>query len=48
MLKVGYNYLSITPLWAISSGMAIFITVLSINLFGDGIREALDPRMRGR
>lgn len=48
MLKVGYNYLSITPLWAISSGMAIFITVLSINLFGDGVREALDPRMRGR
>ena len=48
MLKLSYNFLSITPLWAISAGMAIFVTVLSINLFGDGIREALDPRLRGR
>ena len=48
MLKLSYDFLSVAPLWAISSGMAIFITVLSINLFGDGIREALDPRLRGR
>jgi peptide/nickel transport system permease protein len=27
-------------------GMAIFITVLSFNLFGDGLRDALDPRAR--
>jgi peptide/nickel transport system permease protein len=27
-------------------GMAIFITVMSFNLFGDGLRDALDPRGR--
>jgi len=36
--------------WWIStfSGAAIFITVLAFNLFGDGIREALDPKIRWR
>ena len=48
MLRTSYTFLETTPLFAISSGMAIFVTVLSINLLGDGIREALDPRMRGR
>jgi peptide/nickel transport system permease protein len=27
-------------------GMAIFITVLAFNLFGDGLRDALDPKTR--
>jgi ABC-type dipeptide/oligopeptide/nickel transport system permease subunit len=27
-------------------GVAIFITVLAFNLFGDGLRDALDPRSR--
>ena len=27
-------------------GLAIFITVLAFNLFGDGLRDALDPRSR--
>ena len=48
MLRTSYAFLEIHPVWAISSGMAIFVTVLSINFLGDGIREALDPRMRGR
>ena len=48
MLRTSYTFLEIHPVFAISSGMAIFITVLAINLLGDGIREALDPRMRGR
>jgi ABC-type dipeptide/oligopeptide/nickel transport system permease subunit len=28
------------------SGLAIFVTVLAFNLFGDGLRDALDPRGR--
>jgi len=28
-------------------GLAIMITVLSFNLIGDGLRDALDPRLRG-
>ncbi|MDT5035094.1 MAG: hypothetical protein QOE03_279, partial [Micromonosporaceae bacterium] len=27
-------------------GLAIFVTVLAFNLFGDGLRDALDPRAR--
>ena len=27
-------------------GLAIFVTVLGFNLFGDGLRDALDPRLR--
>jgi len=29
-------------------GLAILITVLSFNLLGEGLRDALDPRLRGR
>ena len=32
------------PHWAIFPGTAIFLTVLSINYLGDGLRDALDPR----
>jgi peptide/nickel transport system permease protein len=32
---------------ALSPGFMIFLTVLSINFFGDGLRDALDPRLRG-
>jgi len=38
------NYLDIAPHWAIFPGLAIFLTVLSINFIGDGLRDALDPR----
>src|SRR5207237_6553003 len=36
--------LDIVPHWAIFPGTAIFLTVLSINYIGDGLRDALDPR----
>jgi peptide/nickel transport system permease protein len=36
--------LDFAPHWAIFPGMAIFLTVLSINYIGDGLRDALDPR----
>jgi len=38
------DYLDIAPHWALFPGMAIFLTVLTINFVGDGLRDALDPR----
>jgi peptide/nickel transport system permease protein len=38
------NRLDDSPHWAIFPGMMIFLTVLSINFIGDGLRDALDPR----
>jgi len=36
--------IDVAPHWAIFAGAAIFLTVLSINFIGDGLRDALDPR----
>ena len=38
------DYLDIAPHWALSAGAAIFLTVLAINVIGDGLRDVLDPR----
>jgi peptide/nickel transport system permease protein len=38
------DYLDVAPHWALFPGTAIFLTVLSINYLGDGLRDALDPR----
>jgi peptide/nickel transport system permease protein len=38
------DYLDIAPHWALFAGAAIFLTVLTINFIGDGMRDALDPR----
>ncbi len=38
------DHLDIAPHWALFPGGAIFLTVLSISFFGDGLRDALDPR----
>ena len=38
------DYLDIAPHWAMAAGTAIFLTVLTINFIGDGLRDALDPR----
>jgi peptide/nickel transport system permease protein len=38
------NFLDLGPHWAIFPGLMIFLTVLSINYIGDGLRDALDPR----
>ncbi len=46
MLNIAQGYLSTAPWMAIWPGLAIFITVLALNLLGDGLREALDPRLR--
>jgi peptide/nickel transport system permease protein len=44
MLYDAQNFLDLAPHWAIFPGLLIFLTVLSINYIGDGMRDALDPR----
>jgi peptide/nickel transport system permease protein len=46
MLNVGRGYLEIAPWMAIAPGAAIFLTVLGFNFVGDGLRDALDPRLK--
>ena len=41
------NFIEIAPHWVLFPGFLIFITVLSINYVGDGLRDALDPRKTG-
>ena len=38
------DYIDVAPHWPFFPGMLIFLTVLSINFIGDGLRDALDPR----
>ncbi|MFC5906734.1 ABC transporter permease [Streptacidiphilus monticola] len=44
MLSDSVQYYTIDPTYMVIPGLAIFITVLSFNLFGDGLRDALDPK----
>jgi peptide/nickel transport system permease protein len=44
MLNTARNFISQAPWMAVWPGLAIFSLVLSLNLFGDGLRDALDPR----
>jgi peptide/nickel transport system permease protein len=46
MLNAAQRFLVNAPWMAVWPGLAIFLTVLSFNLLGDGLRDALDPRER--
>ncbi len=46
MLSQGRNYLAVQWWVAAFPGGAIALTVLGVNLLGDGIRDVLDPRLR--
>jgi len=46
MLNSAQRFLSNAPWMAVWPGLAIFLTVLSFNLLGDGLRDALDPKER--
>ncbi len=46
MLYDAQNYITTAPHMALFPGLAIFLTVLSINYIGDGLRDALDPKTR--
>ena len=43
---VSQGFFSVDPMYMIIPGLAIFITIMAFNLFGDGLRDALDPRSR--
>lgn len=45
MLNEAQNYLGIQPLLALWPGLCIALTVLGLNLLGDGLRDLLDPRL---
>jgi len=47
MVNDGYKYLLTTPILSFAPGLAIMLVVFSFNIVGDGLRDALDPRLRG-
>lgn len=47
MLADAQSFLALSPRLAILPGLAIAVTVLGLNLLGDGLRDRLDPRLRG-
>lgn len=47
MVSEGYRYLLTSPWLSIAPGVAIMLTVFAFNMVGDGLRDALDPRLRG-
>lgn len=48
ILNDAYNNITTYPSRVVWPGVAISLTVLSVNYIGDGLRDALDPRIRGR
>ena len=46
MIAASQPYLASQPLYSIAPGIVIIITVMSFNLLGDALRDALDPKMR--
>ncbi len=48
LLADSTNFMTLNPERVIWPGLAISLTVLSVNYIGDGLRDALDPRIRGR
>ncbi|MBN1850534.1 MAG: ABC transporter permease [Deltaproteobacteria bacterium] len=47
MVNDGYQYLLSNPILSFAPGFAIMLVVLAFNIVGDGLRDALDPRLRG-
>ena len=47
MVADGYKYLTTNPVLSFAPGFAIMVVVFAFNLVGDGLRDALDPRLRG-
>jgi ABC-type dipeptide/oligopeptide/nickel transport system permease subunit len=46
MLSDAVRWATVDPWFMLFPGLAIFVTVLAFNLFGDGLRDAFDPRAR--
>jgi peptide/nickel transport system permease protein len=47
MVSDGYKYLRTNPVLSFAPGLAIMLVVFAFNMVGDGLRDALDPRLRG-
>jgi len=47
MINEGYMFLTSDPLLSFAPGIAIMLVVFGFNMVGDGLRDALDPRLRG-
>jgi ABC-type dipeptide/oligopeptide/nickel transport system permease subunit len=47
MVNDGYQYLLSNPVLSFAPGLAIMLVVFAFNMVGDGLRDALDPRLRG-
>ncbi|OGO30435.1 MAG: ABC transporter permease [Chloroflexi bacterium RBG_16_56_11] len=47
MVNDGYRYLLRSPILSFAPGLAIMLVVFAFNMVGDGLRDALDPRLRG-
>jgi ABC-type dipeptide/oligopeptide/nickel transport system permease subunit len=47
MINDGYKYLLTNPVLSIAPGAAIGLVVFGFNMMGDGLRDALDPKLRG-
>lgn len=47
MVNDGYKYLVRAPVLSFAPGVAIMLVVFAFNIVGDGLRDALDPRLRG-
>jgi peptide/nickel transport system permease protein len=48
LINTGYTYLLSNPALSLAPGVAILLVVLAFNMVGDGLRDALDPRLRGK
>jgi ABC-type dipeptide/oligopeptide/nickel transport system permease subunit len=48
MVSEGYKYLILHPRLAILPGLCVMLVVVAFNIVGDGLRDALDPRLRGK
>ncbi|HEV2528625.1 MAG TPA: ABC transporter permease [Thermomicrobiales bacterium] len=48
MLSGAQNYIFVEPMQGVFPGVLIVLTVLAVNFVGEGLREALDPRLAGR
>jgi peptide/nickel transport system permease protein len=48
MIREGVDYLRSYPILTLVPGIAVILAVFGFNLVGDGLRDALDPRLRGR
>jgi ABC-type dipeptide/oligopeptide/nickel transport system permease subunit len=47
MVNDGYRYLLSNPMLSFAPGLSIMLVVFAFNMVGDGLRDALDPRLRG-